>query len=108
MPKKLCDICGKGYKNVKLHKKLAHKEEGMVKEVSKVIGDKKEDIARILFKDVVVVLANEVGFPLRSYDWEKTDKEVKANYYATAAKILRVVEGIKESNRGGNKGGIDD
>lgn len=72
----ICEICGKEKKQLKQHKRLAHPASGLVQK-------SEEEIAKILYNDVVKVICDEYGIKVEA--WEEIDKEP---YLAIAKKIL--------------------
>jgi len=70
-----CDICGKDYKNINAHKRMAHPDAGLK---SKSV----EDIARILYEDIVKPLCQERGISIG--EWEGIDQ---SDYLTVARKI---------------------
>ena len=89
-----CDICGKDKKNIKLHKKLAHSEP--VQETQQLIQPTEkplayppkpaksvEDIARILYDDIVKPLCEERNMGVAEWgsfdpvDYLKVAKKIK-------------------------------
>ena len=88
-----CDICGKEKKNIKLHKKLAHSEP--VQETQQLIQPTEkplayppkpaksvEDIARILYDDIVKPLCEERNIGVG--EWDNIDHN---DYLKVAKKI---------------------
>jgi len=106
-----CEICHKDYKNIKAHKRLAHpvvgrdieqeplviELRGKVKEyefltsalsseiesLKRASGKSVEDIARILYEDVVKPLCSERGISVG--EWEGIDH----NDYLTVARKIK-------------------
>ena len=66
-----CDICHKEFKNVEAHKRMAHS-----------ISKTNDEIARILYEDVVVPLCK--GRAIQIGSWEEVAKE---DYLNVAKKI---------------------
>ena len=99
-----CDICGKKFKRINVHKRWSHRKEDEIVSTSpgQNLGglDPKgttrdiEKVARILYNDVVKVLCEEYGIKID--DWEVMEVLDKENYLKIAETIVKSLEG--ESN----------